>query len=201
MEGAGNREEQEDGFPVTSKTILSRSKKHWEILQVILCIEMTTERSVGYENVGPKWEEMEREKEGSENMGLKTKKIWAVASLKIWINSICWQQLGPLNSEMKMEKHSRNMNLKIGLWRLKLMTFMWGLEILQIFEKNSSFNFPVIFHILHSKLWNSKLPVHPGSNFLLICQGFISFFSLIPFLFSKFLVLFGTGKSNISISS
>lgn len=140
---------------------------------------MTIERSVGYENVDPKLSWDGKNWEGSENMSLKPKKIWAVASLKNWINSICWQQLEPLNSEMKMEKHSKDMNLKIGLRRLKWMTFMWGLEILQIVKKkkkNSSFSFPVIFYILHSELWNSKLPVHPGSNFFTYLPRFCFLF-------------------------
>lgn len=54
---------------------LNKSRRHWETLYVILSIEMTIERSVGQENAGPRWRGDGKRREGSENMGLKPKKI------------------------------------------------------------------------------------------------------------------------------
>lgn len=50
---------------------------------MILSIEITTERSVGFDNIGPKLSGDRKRRERSENMGLKPKKIRAVASPKI----------------------------------------------------------------------------------------------------------------------
>lgn len=140
---------------------------------------MTIERSVGYENVDPKLSWDGKNWEGSENMSLKPKKIWAVASLKNWINSICWQQLEPLNSEMKMEKHSKDMNLKIGLRRLKWMTFMWGLEILQIVKKKKNFLLQFSCNLLHTSFRTLKLKITSASRF-----KFFYLFAKVLFSFS-----------------